>query len=87
MISGLFRVYYNGQAGWPNVWSVDGGPHTEEHNVSQLSIRPIHGCSGALQSKTQARADNVTTPRAWLEGFGEVHFRYDTAVCLLRDPI
>ena len=63
----IYRLYFNREQDWPQLWSIDEGDQTTEFNV--IDFRAV-GCriSGhALPPAARASLDPKAHPAAWIE--------------------
>jgi len=72
--TGCWRVYYNARSAAPLIWSIDRGDVSTE-----IEVREIHFVNVSALSRFNSRANNITEPRAWIEGCGSVDILEGTA--------
>jgi len=63
-----WRVYFNRELDWPQVWSVDEGDQSTEINVIAVHLM---GCT--VQSVFDPTAPAPNAPKAWFDVFAD-HF-------------
>ena len=58
----MVRLYFNASKEAPLVWSVDQGAGTPEEKFEEVHVMRVRGVT-----RYDPGADNVTSPRAWIE--------------------
>jgi hypothetical protein len=70
---GRFRIYVSDFTN-PRVWGIDSGD-----SFTEVRVREVYIMGVPVITRYRAGADNITDPKAWLEGFGRVRITDDCA--------